>query len=160
MSSDFYTNLIVPYAKIIFKICRAYSHSEEDFEDLYQEVCLQIWRTKDNFCGDAQWSTWVYRISVNVCLTAQKQESRRRPKTTSLEDHSKVLIDDRSYFPDESLAQLYVAIRQLPDIEKAIILLYLEEKTYKEIAEVIGIRAGHAGVKIQRIKQRLRKLLM
>ena len=70
-----------------------------------------------------------------------------------------MLIDDRSYFPDESLAQLYVAIRQLPDIEKAIILLYLEEKTYKEIAEVIGIRAGHAGVKIQRIKQRLRKLL-
>ena len=72
MSGDFYTNSILPYAGIITKICRAYTNSQEDFEDYYQEVCLQIWRSKDNFKGNSEWSTWIYRLSLNVCMTISK----------------------------------------------------------------------------------------
>ena len=73
MSIDFYTISILPHAGIIIKICRAYTNSQEDFEDYYQEVCLQIWKSKDNFKEESEWSTWVYRLSLNVCLTLLKK---------------------------------------------------------------------------------------
>ena len=78
MSSDFYTSSILPYSGIIIKICRAYTDSQEDFEDYYQEVCLQIWRSKDKFRGDSKWSTWIYRLSLNICLTLIKKKKKTR----------------------------------------------------------------------------------
>ena len=68
MSSDFYATSIAPYAPIIVKICRAYTNTQEDFEDYYQEVCLQIWRSHRSFDERAAWSTWIYRVSLNVCI--------------------------------------------------------------------------------------------
>jgi len=159
MSSDFYITFIQPYAGIIIKICRAYSYSQEDFEDLYQEVCLQVWRTKDNFRGNSEWSTWIYRISLNVCLTIQKKETKKTPQILSLDSVPEVQRNDSSFDQEDSLSELYKAIKQLSDIDKAIILLYLEEKSYKEIAEIIGTNFSNIGVKIQRIKNKLKKLL-
>lgn len=74
MGSDFYISKILPYAGIIVKICRAYTDTQDDFEDYYQEVCLQIWRSRDNFSGNSKWSTWVYKLSLNVCLTYLKKK--------------------------------------------------------------------------------------
>ena len=76
MGSDFYQQSILPYAGIIIKICRAYTHSQEDFDDYYQEVCLQIWRSKDSFKAGSQCSTWVYKVALNVCLTNLKQRKQ------------------------------------------------------------------------------------
>ncbi|MDD7914610.1 RNA polymerase sigma factor [Polaribacter ponticola] len=76
MSSDFYTTSIVPYSGIIIKICRAYTDSQEDFDDYYQEVCLQIWKSKDQFRGDSKWSTWIYRLSLNICLTLVRKKKK------------------------------------------------------------------------------------
>lgn len=160
MSSDFYINFIRPQAGIIIKICRAYSDSQEDFEDLYQEVCLQIWRTRDNFSKNSEWSTWVYRISLNVCMTIKKKEAKRATQSTSLDSVPEVLSNDSSAFQEESLTHLYNAIKQLSDVDRAIILLYLEEKTYKEIAEIIGTNDNNIGVRIQRIKPKLKKLIV
>ena len=159
MSSDFYIVFIRPHAGIIIKICRAYSDSQEDFEDLYQEICLQIWRTRDNFHEKSKWSTWIYRISLNVCMTIQKKEAKRKFQSISLDSVSEVLSNDTPSFQEESLSQLYKAIKQLSDVDRAIILLYLEEKTYKEIAEIIGTNFSHIGVKIQRIKNKLKILI-
>jgi len=78
LSSDFYTSSILPYSGIIIKICRAYTDTQEDFEDYYQEVCLQIWRSKDRFRGDSKWSTWIYRLSLNICLTLIKKKKKNR----------------------------------------------------------------------------------
>lgn len=159
MSNDFYIEFIRPYVGIIIKICRVYSDSPEDFEDLYQEICLQIWRTRDNFRENSKWSTWVYRISLNVCMTIHKKETKRRSNTTSLDPTYEVLYNDSSSFQEESLVQLHRGIKKLSHLDRAIILLYLEEKTYKEIAEIIGANSGHIGVKIQRIKKKLKKIM-
>ena len=159
MSSDFYIAFIQTYAGIIIKICRAYGYSQEDFEDLYQEVCLQVWRTKDNFRGNSEWSTWIYRISLNVCLTIQKKETNKTHQILSLDSIPEVQSNDSSFDQEDSLSELYKAIKQLSDIDKAIILLYLEEKSYKEIAEIIGTNFSSIGVNIQRIKNKLKKLL-
>lgn len=154
MSNDFYKSYILPYAGIIIKICRAYTDTEEDFQDYYQEVCLQIWRTRDNFQQNAQWSTWIYRITLNVCLTLLKKQ-KKAPKQV-----------DSDYEPSESpnygesaLDMLYAAIRKLSEVDRAVILLYLEEKSYQEIAEIIGTNANNIGVRINRIKSRLKNML-
>ena len=159
MSSDFYRTSILPVAAIIIKICRAYTNSQEDFEDYYQEVCLQIWRSKDTFREQCKWSTWVYRISLNVCLTLlRKKKSNGKTYFTSdvLPD---VMVTENPAFEDESLNRLYVAIRRLSEVDRAVILLYLEEKTHQEIAEILGTNTNNIGVRVIRIKERLKKLL-
>ena len=158
MSSDFYTSQILPYAAIIIKMCRAYTNSQEDFEDYYQEVCLQIWRSNSNFKQESEWSTWVYRISLNVCLTLLKKKKNNQQHFAS--DYlPPELVEDSHAFEDESLNQLYDAIRQLSEIDRGVIMLYLEEKPYQEIAEIIGTNPNNIGVRIKRIKERLKKIL-
>jgi RNA polymerase sigma-70 factor (ECF subfamily) len=158
VSSDFYTVWIVPFAAIIIKICRAYTNTQQDFEDYYQEVCLQIWRSHGNFDGRAEWSTWVYRVSLNVCMTLLKTHKRNRRIFAPDEVPADLMADSRSS-PDESLDRLYDAIRQLSEVDRAVILLYLEEKSYQEIGEIIGANPNNVGVRINRIKARLRRLL-
>ncbi|MBD0400758.1 sigma-70 family RNA polymerase sigma factor [Flammeovirga sp. EKP202] len=158
MSSDFYTTFIQPHSGIIIKICRAYTNTQEDFEDYYQEVCLQIWRSKDNFQNKSDWSTWVYRLSVNVCLTLLKKKKNNVQHFAS--DYLPPEIEEESKaFQDEDLSLLYDAIRKLSEIDRAIILLYLEEKSYQEIAETFNATPNNIGVRIKRIKERLKKLL-
>ena len=158
MSNDFYKTSILPFSGIIIKLCRAYTNSQEDFEDYYQEVCLQIWRSKENFREESEWSTWVYRISLNVCLTLLKKKKNNVQHFVS--DSATVEETEASYaFSDESLNLLYDAIRKLSEIDRAIIMLYLEEKSYKEIADIIGTNFNNIGVRVKRIKIRLKKIL-
>lgn len=159
MSNDFYTHSILPYAGIIIKICRAYSNSQEDFEDFYQEVCLQIWKSKDNFNNSSKWSTWIYRLSLNVCMTLQKKETKRNQSILDSDALPEIATEELFPFQDDSLRQLYKAIVQLSELDRAIIILYLEEKSYKEIADIIGSNSNNVGVRIQRIKIKLKKII-
>lgn len=158
MSSDFYRTSILPFSGIIIKLCRAYTNSQEDFEDYYQEVCLQIWRSKENFREESQWSTWVYRISLNVCLTLLKKKKNNSQHFVS-DSLPAQETEDNYAFSDESLNLLYDAIRKLSEIDRAIIMLYLEEKSYQEIADIMGTNPNNIGVRVQRIKMRLKKIL-
>lgn len=160
MSTDFYLSYIKPHAAIIIKICRAYSYSNEDFEDYYQEVCLQIWKSRENFKGNSQWSTWIYRIALNVCLSLSKNNNLKNQTFSRLKLDTSILAEpNNNEINDEDINKLYDAIKQLSEIDRAIILLYLEEKKYFEIAEIIGTNANNIGVRIKRIKQRLYKLI-
>lgn len=158
MTSDFYQQSILPFAAIIVKICRAYTNTEEDFEDYYQEVCLQIWRSRENFRGASEWSTWIYRVALNVCMTLLKKR-KGHPDAFAPDCSEMTVVEDSPPFRDESLNELYSAIRQLSEVDRAVILLYLEEKPYAEIADIIGTNSNNIGVRITRIKARLRRLL-
>lgn len=159
MSNDFYRASILPFAAIIIKICRAYTNSQEDFEDYYQEVCLQIWRSKDNFREQCKWSTWVYRISLNVCLTLLKKRKANGQTYFTSDVLQDVMIAESKAFENESLNQLYAAIRHLSEVDRALIILYLEEKSYQEIADILGTNPNNIGVRVNRIKERLKKIL-
>jgi RNA polymerase sigma-70 factor (ECF subfamily) len=139
-------------------MCRAYTNSEEDFEDYFQEVCLQVWRSKDNYREESEWSTWVYRISLNVCLTLLKKKKNNSQHFVS-DAMTADQTEDNYAFTNESLNLLYDAIRQLAEIDRAIIMLYLEEKPYKEIANIIGTNPNNIGVRIKRVKIKLKNLL-
>ncbi|PCI61573.1 MAG: RNA polymerase [Gammaproteobacteria bacterium] len=158
MGSDFYQLSILPFAGIIIKICRAYTNSQEDFEDYYQEVCLQIWRSKDNFNQQAEWSTWIYSISLNVCLTYLKR-AKNGDKQLVSDSLPEEVIDDSKAFVSDEVNQLYSAIKHLSELDRAVILLYLEEKSYEEIAKIIGSNTNNIGVRIKRIKDKLNKYI-
>lgn len=154
MSTDFYTSSILPHAGIIIKICRAYTDSQEDFEDYYQEACLQIWKSRTAFQEKSKWSTWIYRVTLNVCLTLSKK-SQRKNYTTLFNEASVT----NNAFENENLNLLYDAIKKLSEVDRAIILLHLEENPYKEIAAIIGTSANNIAVRINRIKKQLKELL-
>lgn len=156
MSTDFYTRSILPHAGIIIKICRAYTNTQQDFEDYYQEVCLQIWRSRDNFKGQSQWSTWIYRLSLNVCLTYLKKDKNNAENKVLTDDSAELAI---SMVDESEISQLYQAIKKLSEVDRAVILLYLEDNSYQQIAEITGTNSNNIGVRIKRIKERLNKIL-
>ena len=161
MSKDFYKTYIFPYRGIIIKICRAYSNSQEDYEDYYQEVCLQIWKSRENFKNKSEWSTWIYRISLNVCLSLLRKQKKHddtyspEQSYNQLSNQSDLTEESKDYSDD--ISRLYEEIKKLSEIDRAIILLYLEKKTYKEISQIIGINTNSIGVKIIRIKKQIKK---
>jgi RNA polymerase sigma-70 factor (ECF subfamily) len=158
MGSNFYLSMIVPQAGIIIKLCRAYTNNQQDFEDYYQEVCLQIWRSRDAYKHQCSWSTWVYKITLNVCLTYLKKHKNKVVTFTS-DPLPEQLITDSQAQPEQAIKALYKAIQQLSEIDRAIILLYLEQVSNKDIAEIMGVSANNLGVRILRIKQKLHRIL-
>lgn len=157
MSSEFYNRFIRENAKIISKICRAYTDSADDYHDYFQEVCLQLWRSRESFQNKSAVSTWVYRVTLNCCLTLFKNH-KRRVATTEIKE-SVIQVPQQDAAELEQLDMLYAAIRQLKEMDRALIILYLEEKSYKEIAEILGTNANHIGVRINRIKNTLKEII-
>lgn len=147
------------HQNIIHKVCRLYTNNQDAHNDLFQEITIQLWRAYPKFRGDAKFSTWMYRVALNTAITLYRK-SKRSVKT---QDFDSVLykIEATEYddSEEEQLRQMYKAIRQLSDIEKALIFLYLEDKNYKEIAETMGITEVNARVKMNRVKTKLKKIL-
>ena len=158
MGTDFYESSIRPFAAIIIKICRAYTHKQQDFDDYYQEVCLQIWRSRDQFKHQCEWSTWIYKISLNVCLTYLKKAKNKQYEFVS-DPQAEAEHSDEPSDEHDSITYLYWAIRRLSETDRALILLYLEELPQKIIAEIIGSTPNNVGVRVKRIKQRLNKIM-
>lgn len=145
---------------VISKVCRIYADDADEFQDYFQEVVLQLWRSYASFRGDAKSSTWVYRVALNVCLSQLKLK-KRRPDRSPLEIAPLHHLAHQKYdsTQDEQLRKMYAAIRQLKEVDRAIILLYLEKKSYEEIAEIMGVSVSNVGVRISRSKQHLNKII-
>ncbi len=141
------------YKRLIFKIVRAYAFTSMDQDDLFQDIILQVWRSIPGFRKECAPSTWIYRISLNIAIR-WKRKAQRHPHTESL-DHTQPLLQENTTQPDEQLLWLYRQIQQLNEIDRSITLLLLDELSYKEIADIMGISESNVGVRINRIKKRL-----
>ena len=141
---------------ILHKICFVYSNNNADKEDLYQEIVLQLWKSYPSFRKEAKFSTWMYRVALNTAITLNK-------KTALFENHKTQLSDEYAISEiidySEDIKILYKAISKLSKIEKAIIMLWLEEKAYSEIAEIVGISEKNVSVKLVRSKKKLAKTI-
>lgn len=137
-------------------ICRAYSRTEESLKDLVQEVTLQLWRSHKSFKGNSQLSTWVYRVTLNVCLSHSKR-MKRKVETIPLEWKSDSAAEEDT--DKEQIEKLYAGIKRLKESDRAIILLYLEDKSYKEMSEILGITVSNVGVKVNRLKEKLKEII-
>jgi RNA polymerase sigma-70 factor, ECF subfamily len=147
------------HQNIVHKVCRVYTTNSDAHKDLFQEITIQLWRAYPKFRGDSKFSTWMYRVALNTAITMYRK-SKREIKTNDFSDfHYKLKEEEYDPETDEQMQLLYKAIHQLTDINKALILLYLEDKPYKEIAQTIGITEVNARVKVNRIKDQLKKIL-
>ena len=144
---------------ILHKICNVYCSNKEDKKDLMQEVTLQLWKSFSGFKGESKFSSWMYRIALNTVITNVRR-NKKNPLSDSLPD--KYLEDLSGEDLDSSerdLKILYEAIAKLNDIEKAVIILYLDEHSYREIGLIVGLSEKNVSVRIVRIKSKLQKLL-
>lgn len=144
---------------ILHKICSLYTEDNETHKDLFQEMVIQLWRSYPNFKGDSKFSTWAYRVCLNTAISLYR--NKKKNITTVEWDSSFHRIRYEEYNPEEEekLKFLYTAVRQLNDIEKALVYLYVEDKDYQEIAASLGITEGNARVKMNRIKTKLKAIL-
>jgi len=143
---------------MLHKVCNLYGYTDHDRQDLFQEIVVQLWRSYPGFRGEAKFSTWLYRIALNTAIS----DLRRQKKQFSSIDpvFLPTQLQDIQYSgeKEEQLQQLYAAIDQLTEIEKALVMLYLEDKSYDEMEEILGINQNNLRVKMNRIKEKLRKL--
>lgn len=144
---------------VIHKVCNIYAMDEEHRKDLFQEILIQLWKSYPSFKGQAKFSTWMYKVSLNVAIQYLRKQ-KKKPNEVELSSNFNNLPDQiKEEENDEKKQLLHQAIHQLNKIEKAIIMLYLEEKGYDEIAEIIGISQNYVRVKMARIRQKLKKRL-
>jgi RNA polymerase sigma factor (sigma-70 family) len=152
-----FVNTINQHQGIIHKVCRIYCNTQHDHDDLFQEIVLQLWKAFPSFRSESKISTWMYRIALNTAISGLR---KKKIALTELDDSLSFRLEDRPVpSREEELQELYKAIAQLSDIEKSIVLLYMEDKPYDEIAEITGITANYVAVKMSRIKEKLRTLI-
>ncbi|TYR37775.1 sigma-70 family RNA polymerase sigma factor [Sphingobacterium phlebotomi] len=154
-----FINLLEENQNILHKICSLYTEDNEMHKDLFQEMVIQLWRSYPNFKGDSKFSTWAYRVCLNTAISLYR--NKKKTITTVEWDSSLHHIRYEEYNPEdeEQLKLLYTSVRQLNDIEKALVYMYLEDKDYQEIAATLGISEGNARVKMNRIKTKLKATL-
>lgn len=159
MNSDLekiFVDFFKPNQRLIHKICRIYTDNAEDHEDLFQEITIQLWRSFPGFKGEAKFSTWMYCVALNTAITLFKKPRKKELKHSEI-DVSSLKMEYEPYEDDEyKLKKMYQAIYRLTDIEKALIMMYLEDKPYREIGEILGITEGNARVKMNRAKNNLK----
>lgn len=154
-----FVTLLEENQNIIHKICRLYTQSEAEHKDLFQEISIQLWKSFDRFEGKSKFSTWMYRVGLNTAITLYRKEKKRIDTYALNDEISRIEVDQYDPVIDEQLNWLYQKIEKFSEIDKALVLLYLEDKKYDEIADTLGITAVNARVKMNRIKQRLKKMI-
>ncbi|MCF8308787.1 MAG: sigma-70 family RNA polymerase sigma factor [Bacteroidales bacterium] len=157
-----FKSIIDEYYPVLYKIGRSFTNRPADFDDLYQEMLIQIHHSLNNFRSEAKLSTWIYRVALNTALTFNRSSKKSQNETPTgnwnylnKEEDSGTEAQER----EANIEMLYSAINELKKEERAIILLHLEGKHYDEIADIMGISTSNTGVKLMRIKNKLQSIL-
>ncbi len=153
-----FIKIIEDNSQKILRICQAYAHHREDQKDLYQEVVLNIWKSLPSFRQEAMINTWVYRVCLNVCMQFSIKSKKVNNVHVAIEGIS-ILDESRdlqmNMEDNEKIKQLYECIAKLNDAEKSLVLLFLEDLSYRAISDITGITENHVAVKLSRIKKKL-----
>jgi len=155
-----FVTLVEVHQNVIHKICRLYTKSSAEHKDLFQEITIQLWSAYPKFRGEAKFSTWMYRVGINTAISLYRK-SKRKIQSFSFDDVAFKIPQDDSYddTEDQQLSAIYHAVKQLNDVDKALVFLYLEDKSYKEISETMGISEVNARVRMNRVKKKLKQQL-
>ena len=157
-SRDRFQALLGQHEKIVFKVAAMYCRNAEDRRDLAQEICVQAWRSFGSYDAARSFSTWMYRIALNVAISFARSAGHRERHAVPLDEDAHDIADDNAIVneSDERVRALHQFIDQLDALNRALMLLYLEDRSYREIADVLGITETNVATKINRLKQRIR----
>ncbi len=155
-----FLNALEEHHHKLLRICSVYAKDDDDTKDLFQEVLVNIWKSMPSFKENSAIGTWMYRITLNVCLRLKTKEIRKQKKLLRLDSRAINIYktdtsDDGQNIQREQLVQLRNCIKKLNEADKAVITLYLEELPYKEISSITGLTENNIAVKIKRIKKKL-----
>ena len=153
---DEFLKVVKQHERIIYKVCYLYTTKSASLNDLYQESLLNIWKACPKFRYECKISTWIYRITLNTCISFIRKE-KNMPEFIGLTQEADELVNENDEI-HEMLRQLYRMINKLGQLDKSIILLYLEEKSYDEISEITGLTVTNVATKLGRIKDKLKKM--
>lgn len=151
-----FSALIEQHRGIIIKICNSYCHNRHEREDLAQEISYQLWRSWKQYQPGYTFSTWMYRVALNVAISWYRKEKRSVP-VVAMDEDMDMADTDKGDPKEENIRLLQSFIRELKELDRALILLYLESKPYKEIAEILGISETNVATRISRIKDILKQ---
>ena len=154
-----FLELIEQNQDIVHKICRLYASNTHDRRDLSQDIICQLWRSYQSFRGDSKFTTWMYKVALNTALLNLRRHRRSLPTESLKKYHGDIPAETGRQEKHAKITSLYAAINQLRKFDRAIVLLYLEQFTYNEIADVIGITETNVSVRLVRIKKKLKELL-
>lgn len=154
-----FLQIITENQGIIHKVCSIYCDSEEDRRDLFQEILVQLWKSFSSFRNESKFSTWMYRVALNTAITSFKKDKRQPDKSGIPFENLQLAVEMYDTTTEDQIKMLNKAVSQLTGIEKSIILLFLEDKKYEEIAEITGITQNYVRVKMNRIKKKLKLLI-
>lgn len=153
-----FLSIIEKHKGLLHKVSRMYMDEPEDREDLFQEIVLQLWKSYGSFRGESQVSTWMYRVAVNTALTFFKKE-KKKPDNARMHPEMDIKDDDDISHKETQLDYFYKAVQQLNQVEKALIFLFLEGQSHKEIGSNLGITEVNARVKLNRTKDKLQDII-
>lgn len=153
-----FVELIEKHQGILHRICSVYASQAEDRQDLFQDMVLQLWRSFASFRGQANFTTWMYRVALNTALL-QRRSASRRPDLSRGGEAEIDRIATEARLPEDGVELLRACIQDLPTLDRAIILLHLEERSYDEIAEITGLTRNNVSVRLVRLKERLRRMI-
>jgi len=156
LSQEFH-QIIEKHKGILFKVAKTYCRNDEDRQDLLQEMMIQIWKSLNKYNETFAITTWLYRISLNVAISFYRKNANRQNSNIPLIEDLVSIQDDVSNKKKEQLSLLERFISELNDLDKAIMLMYLEDKSHAEIAETMGLSVTNVGTKLGRIKEKLKK---
>ena len=145
---------VADHDTMIRRICLGYAHTSQDLEDLYQDVLVNIWRGLPAFRADSSMRTWIYRIALNTCVSTLRIRSRQ-PHQASLDEV--ILVPDHSQEKKETVKELYECIATLGPIDKAIVMMWLDEYSYEEIADTVGLKRNNVATRLHRAKEKLKE---
>ena len=157
MSEKEFLESVAKNQNIIHKVCRLFTADRDDHADLFQEITIKLWLGYPTYKGDSVFTTWMYRVALNTAISLKRRDKLQK-NTQPLTPNLDTAEEDNSV-GDHEIAMLYRAIEHLDPVEKALILLYLEEKQYQEIADIMGITKTHVGVKLVRTKKKLELIM-
>ena len=143
------------HQSVLRRVCRIYADSPEDREDLFQETVYQLWRSYPSFRGESSTGTWMYRVALNTAISALRRKTKANLEVALEAGLAQVPAPDPSVGEAGRIDQLYRMIRRLNQVDRALVLLYLEDLSYKELASILGLSESNVGVKLNRIKAKL-----
>ena len=149
---------IEEHQALLYKICRLYAGTSPDRDDLFQEIVMQLWKAYPKFRSDSQFSTWLYRVAINTAITGLRKKKQLVVSYEEAQTQEAAAPENSNTDEEEQMQQMYEAIEQLDSVEKAIVMLYMEDRTYSEMEDILGIGQGNLRVKMNRIKDKLRRI--
>lgn len=143
---------------LIYKVARAYCNDQENRQDLIQEIIIQLWQSFDQYNDQFRQSTWIYRIALNVAISFYRKDTRRKSISLPITDDRLLTIGNEEPTDTENnINRLHQFLSELKELDRALMLLYLEEKSHQQIAEILGISTTNVSTKIGRIKEQLKR---